>query len=90
MIKELIEKAKLNKWDEVFDVLENEPPRMYDTFMREYILKHNNGEYPDFDDRLQERSRWLDSSERRTEYYNNIPEDEMTDEDWDDFKASVW
>ena len=90
MMKELIEKAQQNKWDEVFDILENKPPRAYDEFMLEYMAKYNNGNFPDFDDRLLDSSRWLGSSERRIKYYNSIPEEEMTDADWADLKASAW
>lgn len=90
ILDELIKKAQSEEWDVIFDELEKEPPQIFDTFMREYICEHNNGEYPDFEDQIQERIRWLDSSKRRLEYYNSIPEGDMTDYDWSDFRTCTW
>ncbi len=92
----MIEKALAENWDEVLEYLKNSKPQVYDSFFDTFICDYKNGEYPDdlkewgMTETQKELMRWLDSSERRTEYYNSIPEDEMTDYDWADLKASAW
>lgn len=91
LIEKIVQLAIENKWDEVFNILEKEPPHVFDRALHEYCIRTACDTFGEnLTDGQSERCRWLDSSERRIEYYNSIPEDEMTDEDWADFKASAW
>lgn len=88
----LIELAVNQEWDKLFDILEKESPRLFDEVMHNFITKQNKGNFdPDelFTKEQKERYRWLESSNRRVEYYNTLSDEDMTDDDWADFKASV-
>ncbi len=91
MKDKIIQLAIQKKWDEVFELLEKEPPRAFDECMREYCIRTECDDFgDDFTEEQHKKYKWLDSSERRIEYYNKLSDEEMTAEDWKDLKASAW
>ena len=92
-MEDLIKLAIEGNWSELFDRLENESPHVFDKVIHNFIINHNNGEFDSktlFTPEQYEKYRWLGSSKRRIEYYNKIPDEEMTADDWFDLKASAW
>lgn len=96
MMDELIKKALAAQWDDVLDVLKSSSPHKYDEFFNVFVCDYHNGECPEdlrnwgMTDEQIELFKWLGSSECRIEYYNKMSDEEMTDEDWFDLKASAW
>ncbi|MBE5851175.1 MAG: hypothetical protein E7298_13750 [Lachnospiraceae bacterium] len=92
MLDTMMELAKNHEWDDLFDILEKHSPHVFDWVMHTFITKYNKGDF-DIDELFTkeqaERFRWLESSARRVEYYNTISDEDMTEDDWADFKASV-
>lgn len=88
----LVQLIAENKYDEWLDALENEPPRVVldsihaaaekgiDTLSFTEILQEDKERY--------KRLCWLVSTEREREYFMAIPDEEMTDQDWFDFRAT--
>ena len=92
MMDKYVALATNHKWDELFDMLEKESPQVLDDLMDEFITEHNGGEFDEktlFTKGQADRFRWLQSSERRVEYYNNKTDDEMSANDWADLKSSA-
>ena len=91
MRSRIIQLALERQWTEVFNLLEKEPPRIFDEVIHEYITRTRCDDFgDDFTDEQREKYRWLGSSERRIECYNKISDEEMTAEDWADLRSSAW
>ncbi len=84
--------AQNHEWDDLFNILEKQSPHVFDWIIHTFITEYNKGKF-DIDELFTaeqaKRFRWLDSSARRVEYYNTLSDEDMTDDDWADFKASV-
>ena len=78
-----------NRWDDAFDYLEKERPWLLDISLGEFCRRTG---CEGIDDLMRpeqiQRYKWLESSKRRVDYYMQIPDEEMTDEDWADLRAS--
>ena len=92
--EDIVRLCEADQWDEAFELLKDRRPYVLNVVMRAYFERSgNDGEYLDEHLTQEQRDtlRWLDSSKRCIEYYeNNVPEDEMTEEDWADFRAAAW
>lgn len=85
----IMELAINGEWDRVIDYFFDKSPVKFDEFMNDYIVNHNNGEYPPpniTDEQLIGLKR-LSGKDHRLEYYSKINEDDMTDAEWADFKS---
>lgn len=90
-IEKLFELADAGSYDELMDALEAMPPRMLMRFAESFEKKGKNifeDLIDDFTEAQKERMHWLGSSEREREYLMSIPDEEMTDEDWFDLRAT--
>lgn len=90
-LKEIIDMAVDQKYDELIEELEKLPPRSFTAFYKAFS---DTGKdlYYDLEEKLTEEQRkkfrWLGSSEREREYLLSIPEGEMTEQDWFDLKTT--
>lgn len=87
----LVQLIAKKKYDEWLDALEKEPPRAIqqsinaaaekgiDTLSFTEQILDNEERY--------KRIRWLGSTQREREYFMSIPDEEMTHQDWLDFRA---
>lgn len=84
---ELMNLALENKWDDVIGILKNESPLTADAFVTKFfVVNGNTYPYEKWTDEQTEAFKELDSPERRTEYYLAKGEDNLTHEEWLDFK----
>lgn len=88
-IEAVIKLLEEEKWDDALAIFENIRPWQIDEALGEFVHRTN---YDDLSDLMSEdqwyRLKRLCCSERRCEYYMNIPDEEMSDEDWADLRAS--
>ena len=90
-MEELLKLAIDGKWNAVLEKLKDESPLTLDRFIGEYCRATNCDDFGDnFTKEQRHLLRELSSSDRRVEYYKKIPIEEMTDEEYADYKASAW
>ncbi len=77
-----------NRFDEALDLFEKERPWLMDKVLDEYFKNSDEDLFALLATDKYERLSWLESSKRRVEYYQQISDDDMTDEDWADLRAS--
>lgn len=87
----LVQLIAEKKYDEWLDALEKEAPRAINQCLDEAAKKGLDiGDFTeqicDNDERYK-RLRWLGSTQREREYFMSIPDEEMTHQDWLDFRA---
>lgn len=89
--KQLYEQAINKNYDLVLNELEKLPPRAINEFAEEF-RKHKKEAGSDFLDQLSDeqydRFRELSSTQRERDYFMSIPDEEMTDQDWADLRAT--
>ena len=101
-IDKIYELAIGKKYDEMMDELEKLPRRAVDVLIRKMIAEKGEdytdkffydtmegfGEENDVSIEQLERWKWLNSTQREREYLMSISEEDMTDQDWFDLRAT--
>ena len=102
VIDKIYDLAIGKKYDEMMDELEKLPRRAVDVLIRKMIAEKGEdytdkffydtmegfGEENDVSIEQIERWNWLNSSQREREYLMSINEEDMTDQDWSDLRAT--
>lgn len=88
-MSKIMELASSKEWDKVLEILKNNSPIFADDFMREYFGTHKNAYFPleEWTEEQEKAFRELASRKYRIEYYLKKGEDNLTEEEWQDFKA---